>query len=63
VVTAAVAESYQILREAMDTDAVRNRASMVSAGREKMTPMLPHVFELEITRSCKCEDVMMLTIA
>ena len=63
---AAVAESSQNLREAMDTDSALDRASKVSAAREveKMTPRaLPHVSGLEITRSWKCGGVMMLTIA
>ena len=60
----AVVESSHNSREAMGTGAARDRASMVSAAREmKMTPrVLPHVSELEITRSRKWEDVMMPTI-
>jgi len=59
-------ESSHILREVLDTDAARNRASVVDAvrGMKEMKPrVLPHVFELEITRSWKYEDVMTLTIA
>ena len=65
VVVAAAAKSSQKLRETMDTDAAWDLASMVSAVREmkEMKPReLLHVFELEITRSWKCEGVMMLTI-
>ena len=37
---------------------------MVNAVSEVMTPrVLPHVSELEIMRSRKCEGVMILTIA
>jgi hypothetical protein len=66
VVVAAAAKSSQKLKEAMDTDAAWNLASMVSAVREmkEMKPWVSlYVSELEITRSWKCEDVMMLTIA
>ena len=59
VVIVAVVESSQNLREAMDTDAARDRTSMVRREAKKMTPrVLPHVSELEIMRSWKCEDVM-----
>jgi hypothetical protein len=61
-----VAESSHNSREARDTDTARDRASKVSAVREvkKMTPrVLLHVSELEITKSWKCEDVRMLTVA
>ena len=66
VVVAAAAKSSQKLREAMDTDAVWDLASMASTVREmkEMKPMvLLHVSKLEITRSWKCENVIMLTIA
>jgi hypothetical protein len=50
-VMAIVVESFQNLRRAMDTDAARDRASMVSAvGKMKITPG-GGVSELEITRS------------
>jgi len=52
---AAVAESTQNLREAMDTDAARDRASVVNAVREveKTLRILSPVSELEIMRSWK----------
>jgi hypothetical protein len=55
------------LREAKNTDAARDRASVVGAvgggGEEDDAEALMHVSGLKITRLWKlCEDVMMLTI-
>ena len=62
---AIVVESSHNLRKAMDADVARDRVSMASTVRVmKMTPrVLPHVSELEITRSWKYEGVMTLTMA
>jgi hypothetical protein len=60
VVMATAVGSSQNLRKEMDTDAARDRASVVNAVREtRKTPrVLTHVSELEIARSWKCEEVM-----